>query len=364
MTVSFAENDAGTVTDIDGDAMADMYVLAAPTAGNRRDDDNLLFRIDNMGVLSFMSTPDFEDPQDVGMNNTYAAEVTVGGTTKVTVSVSVTDVSGGTPVVATEIPDQLLNIGFRTEEIELSGTFTVDGGSMLTLSVSSASEGVVTVAIAPETTMLTLTEVGGGSSVITVTATDGNGGMVMDEFTVTVNRAPVAVAPGIPDQSLHTGFRTEEIELSGTFTDPDMDALTLSVSSASVDVVTAAIAGTTLTLTKVRLGSSVITVTATDGRGGMVTDMFTVTVRMVTGVAETRSLRAYPNPGSESLTVEMEGTWSLVRIYDFTGRHLHVPVREQGPKKVVLDISGLPGGIYLVKVSGSGHSTVRRLIVR
>ncbi len=95
----------------------------------------------------------------------------------------------------------------------------------------------------------------------------------------------------------------------------------------------------------------------------MVSDMFTVTVEMVTGVAETRSLRAYPNPGSESLTVEMEGTWSLVRIYDFTGRHLHVPVREQGPKKVVLDISGLPGGIYLVRVSGGGHSTVRRLVV-
>ncbi len=162
------------------------------------------------------------------------------------------------------------------------------------------------------------------------------------------------------------GFGTEEIDLSGTFTDPDTDVLTFSVMSADESVVTATIADGTskLTLTEVGPGSSVITVTATDGRGGMATDMFTVTVEMVTGVAEAGgSLSVYPNPGSESLTVEMEGTWSLVRIYDFTGRHIHVPVREQGPKKVVLDISGLPGGIYLVKVSGGGGSTVRRLIV-
>ena len=176
---------------------------------------------------------------------------------------------------------------------------------------------------------------------------------------------PVVVDPGISDLSLMEGG-TEDIDLSATFTDPDTDALTFTVMSANEGVVTAEITGTTLTLTGTGPGSSGITVTAKDGNGGMATDTFTVTVEMVTGVAETRppSLRAYPNPGSESLTVEMEGTWSLVRIYDFTGRHIHVPVREQGPKKVVLDISGLPGGIYLVKVSGGGHSTVRRLVVR
>ncbi len=45
----------------------------------------------------------------------------------------------------------------------------------------------------------------------------------------------------------------------------------------------------------------------------------------------------------KSLTVERKRAGMKIRIYDFTGRH--IPVREQGPKKVVLDISGLPGGI-------------------
>ncbi len=366
MTVSFAENGIDMVTDIDGATTATMYVLAAPTTDNKRDNDNLLFRIDNMGALSFMSTPDFEDPQDAGMNNIYAVEVTVteGGTdTKVTVSVSVTNVNEFPPVVVTPgIPNQSLDTGFDTHVIELADTFTDGDGDDLMLTVSTSSPLVVTAAIAPGGTTLTLTEVGPGESVIIVTANDGSN-TVSEEFTVKVNKPPTAT--GISDLSRMEGFGTEDIDLSATFTDPDMDALTFTVMSADEGVVTAAIATTTLTITEVGPGSSGITVTAKDGNGGMVTDMFTVTVEMVTGVAETgRSLRAYPNPGSESLTVEMEGTWSLVRIYDFTGRHLHVPVREQGPKKVVLDISGLPGGTYLVKVSGGGGSTVRRLIVR
>ncbi len=372
VVVSFAENGTGTVTDIN--MMNDTgisYALEAPVTGSsKRDDDNALFNIDmGTGVLTFMSSPDFESPQDANGNNIYAVEVTVteGGTeTKVTVSVSVTNVNDISPVVVTPgISNQSLDTGFDTHVIELADTFTDGDGDDLMLMVSTSSPLVVTAAIAPGGTTLTITEVGPGESVIIVTANDGSN-TVTEEFTVTVNRPPTAT--GISDLSLMEGFGTEDIDLSATFMDPDTDALTFTVMSADEGVVTATIATTTLTLTEVGPGGSVITVTAIDGRGGMVTDMFTVTVEMVivemvTGVAETRSLRAYPNPGSESLTVEMEGTWSRVRIYDFTGRHLHVPVREQGPKKVVLDISGLTGGIYLVKVSGGGHSTVRRLIV-
>ncbi len=374
VVVSFAENGTGTVTDIN--MMNDTgisYALEAPVTGSsKRDDDNALFNIDmGTGVLTFMSSPDFESPQDANGNNIYAVEVTVteGGTdTKVTVSVSVTNVNDISPVVVTPgISNQSLDTGFDTHVIELADTFTDGDGDDLMLMVSTSSPLVVTAAIAPGGTTLTITEVGPGESVIIVTANDGSN-TVSEEFTVKVNKPPTAT--GIPDLPLMEGFGTEDIDLSATFTDPDTDMLTFSVMSADEGVVTAAIADrtTTLTLTEVGPGGSVITVTATDGRGGTVSDMFTVTVEMVivemvTGVAEARSLRAYPNPGSESLTVEMEGTWSLVRIYDFTGRHLHVPVRERGSKKVVLDISGLPGGIYLVKVSGGGGSTVRRLIV-
>ena len=295
-----------------------------------------------------------------------SSEITVtaddgnGGVVTDVFMVTVTANRAPTVVVANAIPDQVLSTGNSIKSIAFAGTFTDLDMDVLTFSVGSSDKGVVTAAIA-DGLLITLTKVDSGSSDITVTADDKKGGMVTDVFTVKVNRAPV-VANRISDLPLAEGFRTREIALAATFTDGDKDVLTLTVNSSNTGVVTAAIAGTTLTLTEVGLGSSEITVTADDGNGDMVSDEFTVTVAMVTGVAETRGFRAYPNPASETLTVEMEGTWSLVRIYDFTGRHIHVPVREQGPKKVVLDISRLPAGIYLVKVSGG--SAVHRLIVQ
>ena len=93
---------------------------------------------------------------------------------------------------------------------------------------------------------------------------------------------------------------------------------------------------------------------------------FSITVSpMVLGIDDLtdRTFNIYPNPVSGSLTVEKKGiAGDEISIHDLTGRRIHVPVREQSPRKVVLDVSGLAGGMYLVKVSGSG-STVRRLIV-
>ncbi len=345
---------ATTITDPDGDMLtftassATGAVVTTAIAGT-------MLTLTAAGAGSSKITVNAEDKGGLAVSDMF--EVTVTANTA--------------PVVDTEISDLSLVEGFGTENIELTGTFMdSDAGDMLTLTASSGVE--VATEINGSTLTLTAGSVVGGPYVVTVNAEDRGGLTANDMFevTVTANTAPVVVIPGISDLSLMEGFGTENIELAGTFTDSDAgDMLTFTASSADEGVVTVTIAGTTLTLTGTGTGSSGITVTAEDRNGGMASDTFTVTVGdmvtvdMVTGVAEARGLRAYPNPGSESLTVEMEGTWSLVRIYDFTGRHIHVPVREQGPKKVVLDISGLTGGIYLVKVSGGGHSTVHRLVV-
>ncbi|MEM7108862.1 MAG: T9SS type A sorting domain-containing protein, partial [Bacteroidota bacterium] len=93
------------------------------------------------------------------------------------------------PVVNTSIEDQEFTEGFGTSTISVEGVFTdADEEDMLTFSITSSEESVVTVAIAEGT--ITLTEVGVGTSTITVTADDGNGGSITDQFTVTVNADP------------------------------------------------------------------------------------------------------------------------------------------------------------------------------
>jgi hypothetical protein len=92
-----------------------------------------------------------------------------------------------------------------------------------------------------------------------------------------VNQPPVTANP-IADQSVSTGSGALVISASGVFTDPDGDTLTLTAASANPSVASVAVSGLNLTVTPLAAGSSAISVTANDGKGGTVTDSFTVVV--------------------------------------------------------------------------------------
>ena len=121
-----------------------------------------------------------------------------------------------------------------------------------------------------------------GAATITVTANDGNGGTVSDSFTVTVKAAPV-VASAISDLDLKAGATeetgdTQDVSLSGVFSDPDGDALTITAASSNPGVVEALVSQGTLTITGVADGTATVTVTARDADGNTVSDAFDVTV--------------------------------------------------------------------------------------
>ena len=89
------------------------------------------------------------------------------------------------PTVVSSINDKVEDEGFGSNTVNLTGRFSDNDGDALTLSATSSDPMVATVSIAGET--LTYTEVGNGMTTITVTADDGNGGTVSDEFLLTVN---------------------------------------------------------------------------------------------------------------------------------------------------------------------------------
>ena len=149
----------------------------------------------------------------------------------------------------------------------------------LTVTVSSLNEAVVTVSVAADHSALTVSAKARGTADITVTAQDGNGGTVSDTFTVTVKAAPV-VASSIIDVAGLVEGSTQDVSLSGVFSDADGDALT--ITAASSDDATATVTVTAdqskLTLMGVVLGTATITVTAQDSDGNTVGDDFAVTV--------------------------------------------------------------------------------------
>ena len=264
------------------------------------------------------------------------------------------------PTVVAEIPDQELRAGFKTHHLELGDVFGDPDGHDLELRVVSANTEVVRAGLSGDGTQLVLTEVGTGVTDIMVRAEDGHGGRAVEVFLVAVtapgNHPPTVVA-GIPDQELRAGFGTHNLELGGVFADADGHDLTFAVASANTDMVRAGLSGdgTQLVLTEMRAGVTDITVSAEDGHGGRAVDVFLVTV----GVEGNRPPEvASPiadqqmNTGFGTYTIPLEGVFA-----DKDGNDLRLDALSGNEKVVAAEVSGTQLTL-LEKGSGTADITV------
>jgi hypothetical protein len=80
------------------------------------------------------------------------------------------------------------------------------------------------------------------------------------------------------------------------------------------------------------------------------------------------SLRVWPNPTEDLLNVEfrndMGGSYDI-ELHDLTGRMVHRQSGETagGTERVGLDLSELPRGVYVLRLSGCGGTAVARVIL-
>ena len=157
----------------------------------------------------------------------------------------------------------------------------------LTYMASSSDESVATVDLHGD--HIDITGVAAGMATIRVTAADGNGGTAMQSFMVTVvsgNTDPMAVG-SIDAVTLTAGMSSDPMDVSGNFSDADDDELTYGATSSDTAIATASVDGSMVTITAVAHGSATITVTASDGMGGMdATQTIMVTVEAVRAVPD------------------------------------------------------------------------------
>ena len=183
------------------------------------------------------------------------------------------------PTVSIAIADATIVNETGTHRVALSGVFSDADGDGLTVTANSSAESVASVAVSADYSTLTVNAKSRGTATITVTATDGYGGAVEDSFAVSVKAAPVVVSASADVTGLEVGS-TQDISLSGVFSDADGDALTISAASSNEATATVSVAsdGSKLTVTGVAEGTVTVTVTAQDADGNTVSDAFDVTV--------------------------------------------------------------------------------------
>lgn len=267
------------------------------------------------------------------------------------------------PDVVNPLADVVVNEGFATEAIDISNVFA-DSDNTPTLSAASSDETVVTVALSGST--LTVTEVGLGMATITLTADDQIADPVADEFTFTVNDVPDVTNP-IADVTLDEGFGTHQIDLSSVFSDSD-NTLTLSVTSATESVVTVSIDGTTLTITEQGLGTSNITVSATDNIADPVSDEFVVTVNKGSGIDDSKlaGFDVYPNPSNGIFTLNTAlniGTRISVNITDLNGKLVYTIQKVVTNEGIKINAADLEKGLYIISIINDNTVMKNQLLI-
>ena len=248
-------------------------------------------------LAAYFSDPDGEslsyravaaDTALVGVSVSHGiASVTAIAKGKTTVTVTATDTEGlaatlefavtvpnRPPVAIGVVPTDTVPVG-ETTTLDLPGYFTDPDGDILVYTAAISNSVVATASVAG--TAISVTALAKGDAIVTVSATDDEGLAATQEFAVTVpNRAPVVKAPMPPWTP--TAGDSVTMEMSGYFADPDGDSLFYAAAASDTALVGASVSHSTVSLTAIAKGRTIVTVTATDAEGLADTLEFAVTV--------------------------------------------------------------------------------------
>ncbi|MBE9255807.1 FG-GAP repeat protein, partial [Synechocystis salina LEGE 00031] len=227
-TANFAENGIGTVYTVTAtDPESDSITYGLETTG-----DYLLFDIDsNTGIVTFKTSPDFENPTDIGTDNVYDITVTASDgllSDSQAIVITVTDVNeaptitSGTTANFAENGTGTVYTVTATDPESDSITYGLETtGDYLLFDIDS-NTGVVTFKTSPD--FENPTDIGTDNVYdITVTASDG---LLSDSQAIVITVTNVNEAP--TDLALSANSINENVDTTGgvligdlTITDPD-----------------------------------------------------------------------------------------------------------------------------------------------
>jgi hypothetical protein len=173
------------------------------------------------------------------------------------------------------------------------------------------------------------------------------------DMTFITNRPPT-VANAISNQTLTAGgtsFTRDLNAATAVFSDPDGEALTYTANSNATSIATANITGSTLAVKPTAVGTATITVTADDGREGILSTSFTVTVAAVNQPPVIALAALLPQPAGQDIIVQA----NLTDDGGIAGAALHY--RQGGEQNFTMAAMSNTGGNYRGIISANAATS-------
>ena len=196
-----------------------------------------------------------------------------------------------------------------------------------------------------------------------ITAKDALGMSSTATFTYTIleNHAPQQVKP-YEDIFLTKVGESFSLNLDEYVSDEDGEDLNFTITSEHNDLLYFTKNGNNLKATALAVGTTSVTITATDGLGESVTGKFNVVVR-----AEGVEVEAYPNPVIDNLFVRTgkEKAKTSIKIYSQTGSEVYSAEGESSVfEPMSVNLAKLAPGRYKLSVSYNGKEHNKQIIKR
>ena len=173
------------------------------------------------------------------------------------------------PQVVIPVADITLQIGGDSHAVNLERHIEDPDGDTLSYAIRTSDADVAAVAVTDS--ILTVAPLVVGDAVLAITADDGKLTtstslivIVSPASPAQTNRAPQVASP-IEDITLLAGGHKTETDITAHFNDPDGDALAYFAAAVDPHVAVASISGTKMAITPVSIGTTSVTVIASDG---------------------------------------------------------------------------------------------------
>jgi large repetitive protein len=278
-------NDAPVATSIAPVNTTDSATISIPVASNFSDVDGDTLSFSAAGLPQGLTI----NPTTGVISGTIAPNASQAGGGVYTATITVSDGNGGTVQqtmifnVTNPAPTATNDSASTPEDTPVTISPLANDrdpdGDPLSITTAAAQNGAVVIN-ADGTVTYTPNPGFNGSDTITYTISDGNGGTSTATITVAVADVnDVPVRSGAIGNQTNLDGQIINLPVAGAFSDPDGDVLTYTASGLpaglTINPATGVISGTIdNSASQVNGGSYAITVTASDGRGGTVTQTF------------------------------------------------------------------------------------------